>query len=86
MSVWSVLWRVIDGALGLAIAADERSERRKLRRQLDELGDAMGRDKQRLERTRAPTVVLPRPAPPTTHSPAGASVKPSAPSTPPRRR
>ncbi len=82
MSVWSVIWRVVDAAFGIAQSIDERNERKKVRRQLDELGDALARDK-RLERTRAPTVVLPRPTTPPT---AAGAASPTVPRTPPRRR
>jgi hypothetical protein len=83
VSVWTVVWRVVDAAFGLAMAADERNERRKMRKRLDELGSAMDRDELRRERTRAPTVLLPRPTIPPAASAAGL---PSAPKTPPRRR
>jgi len=86
VSVWTVVWRLVDAAFGLAIAVDERSERRKLRRRMEQLGDAMDRDEVRRERTRAPTVILPRPAPPTSPPAASSAGSPSAPKTPARHR
>lgn len=63
MSAWSVVWRVIDTLLGLAIRADEIAERRRARKKFEELVKARAKD-QAAERARAPTVVLPRPRPP----------------------
>lgn len=82
MSVWSVIWRVVDAAFGIAQSIDERNERKKVRRQLDQLGDALAHDK-RLERASAKTVVLPRP---TTPPAASGAASPTPPRMPPRRR
>jgi hypothetical protein len=64
MSVWSVVWKVVDTLLGVAIRADELAERRRVRKKLDALGEAMSKDEARRASQRAPTVVIRRPRPP----------------------
>jgi hypothetical protein len=80
VSVWSVIWRLVDAALGVAQGIDERRERKKMLRRLDQLGDAMARDARR----GAPTVILP--PRPTIPPAASGAASPTAPRIPPRRR
>lgn len=63
MSVWKVVWRVVDTVLGIAIRADELNDRRKAKKRLRDLVEARAKDAA-AERAKAPTVILRRRPPP----------------------
>ena len=57
MKVFTLVWKVVDTLIGIAIRADELAERRRARKKFRDLVEARQKD----ERSRAPTVVLRRP-------------------------
>lgn len=77
---WGLAWRIVDTLLGIAIRADEINDRRKAKKRLELLGEAMQKDAAKAARSRARTVVLPRPEPSTNPPAAGAVRAPTAPS------
>lgn len=60
MKVFTLIWKVVDTLIGIAIRADELAERRRARKKFRDLVDAREKD-QKAQRSAAPTVVLRRP-------------------------